>query len=59
MTRIEIRDTRSCASIKPRVLDVIIHDDGTQEIEVKDGKRKKSILLSDMQEQIRKAQNNR
>lgn len=56
MNRIPIRDNRARTDIKPRILDFVINDDGTQELEVKDGRIKRKILLSDLQAQIREAQ---
>ena len=56
MNRTPIRDNRACTDVKPRVLDFVINDDGTQELEVKDGRTKRKILLSDLQAQIKEAQ---
>lgn len=56
MKRISIRDRRSPNDVKPRLFDFLINDDGTQEIEVKNGKSKNKILLSDLEDQIKEAQ---
>ena len=55
MKKIPIRDNRCRNSIKPRVLDYIREDDGTELIETKDNKTKKTILLNDFLNQIEKA----
>ena len=55
MIRADIRDNRSPLPVKPRVLDLIIKEDGLHELEVKDGKVKKTILLTDLQNQISRA----
>lgn len=52
MKRVPIRDNRSSEKIKPRVIDYIQCDDGTELIETKDSKMKKSMLLSDFLNQI-------
>lgn len=52
MKRYNIRDNRGSGPIKTRVIDFIINDDGTCELEVKDGKMKKRILYEDFQQQI-------
>ena len=58
MRRIPIRDTQSLEKIKPRVLDYIQTDDGTELIETKDNKTKKTMLLTDFLGQIEKARKN-
>lgn len=50
--RIEIRDNRSDKKIKPRILDVITEDDGTQLIEVKNGGITRTMLLADFERQV-------
>lgn len=50
--RAAIRDSRSDKKVKPRVMDVLIDDDGTKFIEVKDGNTKKTILLDDFERQV-------
>lgn len=50
--RTKIRDNRSDKKIKPRILDVITEDDGTQLIEVKDGGITRTILLADFEQQV-------
>ena len=55
MKRIPIRDNRSKEKIKPRVLDYIKNDDGTELIETKDSGNKKTMLLNDFLEQIEEA----
>ena len=57
MRRIKISGNCSNTEEKIRIFDVIIHNDGSQEIEVKDGKMIKTVLLLDVQEQIKTAQN--
>ena len=52
MVRFEIRDSRSKQKIKPRIMDLIVNDDGEKEIEVKDGKMRKTILLDDFKRQV-------
>ena len=52
MVRFEIRDSRSKQKIKPRIMDLIVNDDGDKEIEVKDGKMRKTILLDDFKRQV-------
>ena len=51
--RKEIRDRRS--DHNTRVFDYVREDDGTERIEVKSGNCRRSILLSDMEEQINEA----
>ncbi len=55
MKKIPIRDNRCRKTIKPRVLDYIREDDGTELIETKDNKTKKTILLNDLLDQIEEA----
>jgi hypothetical protein len=50
--RTKIRDNRSDKKIKPRILDVITEDDGTQLIEVKDGGITRTMLLADFEQQV-------
>lgn len=50
--RTEIRDNRSDKKIKPRILDVITEDDGTQLIEVKNGGITRTMLLADFERQV-------
>ena len=57
MYRFQMRDSRSEEKIKPRVMDFIVNDDGSQELEVKDGRIKKRILVSDLRKQMREAIN--
>ena len=52
MDRFEIRDSRSDRKIKPRIMDLIVNDNGEKEIEVKDGKHTKTILLDDFRRQV-------
>lgn len=52
MDRFEIRDSRSDRKIKPRIMDLIVNDNGEKEIEVKDGKQTKTILLEDFRRQV-------
>lgn len=52
MDRFEIRDSRSKRRIKPRIMDLIVNDNGEKEIEVKDGKITKTILLDDFNRQV-------
>ena len=52
MERFKIRDSRSDRKIKPRNMDLIVNDNGEKEIEVKDGKYTKTILLDDFRRQI-------
>lgn len=52
MDRFEIRDSRSKRKIKPRIMDLIVNDNGEKEIEVKDGKLRKTILLDDFKRQV-------
>lgn len=52
MDRFEIRDSRSKRKIKPRIMDLIVNDNGEKEIEVKDGKQTKTILLDDFRRQV-------
>lgn len=52
MKRYNIRDSRASGPVKPRIFDLIINDDGSRELEVKDGKVKKRILYEDFQQQI-------
>lgn len=47
-----IRDSRSVGKIKTRIFDLVIPDGEEPQIEVKDGKMIKRILLSDMEKQI-------
>ena len=53
MYRKEIRDRRP--DHNTRVFDYVREDDGTERIEVKSGNCRRSILLSDMEEQINEA----
>ena len=53
--RIPIRDSRSKEPVKPRILDYVRTDDGTEMIETKDKNTKKTILLDDFLGQIEKA----
>lgn len=53
MKRVYIRDNRR--SNKPRILDYIKTDDGTELIETKDDKTLKSIRLDDLLRQIEEA----
>ncbi len=55
MYRKYIRDHRTDQA--PRVFDYVREDDGTEMIEIKIGSIKKTILLPDMEEQIKKAKN--
>lgn len=50
MKRIPIRDTKS--ENRPRLFDIIIEDDGTTEIEVKNKTGKHRILYEEMQKQM-------
>ena len=45
MKRYNIRDNRGSGPIKTRVIDFIINDDGTCELEVKDGKMKNAFFM--------------
>ena len=53
MKRVFIRDNRSRK--KPRILDYIKTEDGTELIETKDDKMLKTILLDDFLNQIEEA----
>lgn len=53
MKRVYIRDNRR--SNKPRILDYIKTDDGTELIETKDAKVLKTMLLDDLLNQIEEA----
>ena len=53
MKRVYIRDNRSMK--KPRILDYIRTEDGTELIETKDDKVLKTILLDDFLSQIEEA----
>ncbi len=55
MKRYMIRDSRDRNPIKTRVFDLIINDDGSHEIEVKDGRYKKRILYEDAKRQVEEA----
>lgn len=57
MRRVPIRDSRSEQEVKPRVLDYVWNDDGTEFIEIKDRHTKatRTILLSDFIKQVRDA----
>ncbi len=59
MKRIPIRDNRSSGKIKPRILDYLRDDDGTEMIETKDNKTKRTILLEDFLGQIETARKTR
>jgi hypothetical protein len=50
--RTKIRDNRSDKKIKPRILDVITEEDGTQLIEVKDRGTTRTMLLADFEQQV-------
>lgn len=52
MKRCSIRDSRAQGLIKTRVLDYIINDDGTRELEIKRGKVIQRINYDDFQQQI-------
>lgn len=52
MQRYNIRDSRASGPVKTRVIDLIVNDDGSCELEVKDGKVKKRILYEDFQKQV-------
>ena len=53
--RQSIRDRRSDKDIQPRVMDYVYEENGTELLELKDGKVRKTILLEDFQEQIEEA----
>ncbi len=57
MKKIPIRDNRSSEEIKPRVLDYIKEDDGTELLEIKVKTFRQTILLNDLYDQIEKARN--
>jgi len=59
LKRIPIRDNRSSGKIKPRILDYLRDDDGTEMIETKDNKTKRTILLEDFLGQIETARKTR
>lgn len=52
MERYSIRDNRVAGPVKTRVIDFIINDDGSFELEVKDGKMRKRILYEDFKKQV-------
>lgn len=54
MVRGNIRDNRSSREIKPRIMDYIKNDQGEELLEVKDGKLRRTILLTDLEQQIAK-----
>ncbi len=53
MKRFTIRDNRSGNKIKPRLFDVILHDDGKMEAEFKNKNGTSTIPLEDIRQQIR------
>ncbi len=53
--RQSIRDRRSEKDIQPRVMDYVCEENGTELLELKDGKVLKTILLEDFEEQIAEA----
>lgn len=55
--RVNVRDRRCKGDNKPRILDLVKSDckNSEWEVEVKDGKVRKRILLSDLEQQIREA----
>ena len=55
MRRVPIRDSRCSKKTKTRVMDFIENDDGSYELEVKDGSVTKSILLEDFKKQCQAA----
>lgn len=55
MKRYNIRDNRVSGPVKTRVCDLIINDDGSRELEVKDGKVRKRILYEDFTKQVANA----
>jgi len=57
LKKIPIRDNRSSEEIKPRVLDYIKEDDGTELLEIKVKTFRQTILLNDLYDQIEKARN--
>ena len=54
MRRFPIRDVRSRNKIKPRLFDLLLHDDGKMEIELKGKEGTRIIPLEDIRLQIRK-----
>lgn len=52
MKRCSIRDSRSPGLVKTRVLDYIINEDGSRELEIKKGKVIERISYDDFQQQI-------
>ena len=54
MRRFPIRDVKSKNKIKPRLFDLILHDDGKMEIELKGKDGTRSIPLEDIRHQISK-----
>ena len=52
MKRCSIRDSRAPGPVKTRVLDYIINDDGSRELEIKKGKVIERISYDDFRKQI-------
>lgn len=52
MIKEAIRDNHSDQKVKPRVMDYIRSDSGEEILEVKDGRTKRTIRLSDLTRQI-------
>lgn len=55
MKRVFIRDNRSRNRVKPRILDYVRTEDGTELIETKDDRTTKTILLDDFLNQLEEA----
>lgn len=53
LKRYPIRDFRSGNKTKPRLFDLIIHDDGKKEIELKGKDGVRSVSLDDIRSQIK------
>lgn len=53
MKRFPIRDVRSRNKIKPRLFDLILHEDGKMEVELKGKDGTKTIPLEDIRYQIK------
>jgi hypothetical protein len=58
MVRENVRDIRSSKRVKPRIMDYIRTDDGVEYLEIKDGHQCKTILLKDVEEQIKRFRSN-
>ena len=54
LRRFPIRDVKSKNKIKPRLFDLILHDDGKMEIELKGKDGTRTIPLEDIRHQISK-----